>query len=249
MRQGRAFGIHVLLGSQTLGGAYTVARTTLGQMVIRIALQCNEADAYLIMDDNNPAPRLLSRPGRRHLQRHGRRDRRQQPLPGRLAARTKCATTYLAKVQARAVAKSEAKRREGRYPGPIVFEGNAPADVRENPLLRRPARSRRRQAGRRRPASGSARPTRIKGPTEAVFHRQSGNNLLLVGQREEATLAMLSRRAGLPGRPVSRSAPRGSSCAMRTPPGTPQREFLERVIQAIPHPITLAKHERPRATS
>jgi len=60
VRQGRAFGIHVLLGSQTLGGAYTVARTTLGQMVIRIALQCNEADAYLIMDDNNPAPRLLS---------------------------------------------------------------------------------------------------------------------------------------------------------------------------------------------
>src|SRR5205814_8595590 len=63
VRQGRAFGIHVLLGSQTLGGAYTVARTTLGQMVIRIALQCNEADAYLIMEDNNPAPRLLSRPG------------------------------------------------------------------------------------------------------------------------------------------------------------------------------------------
>ncbi len=63
VRQGRAFGIHVLLGSQTLGGAYTLARTTLGQMVIRIALQCNEADAYLIMDDNNPAPRLLSRPG------------------------------------------------------------------------------------------------------------------------------------------------------------------------------------------
>src|SRR6185436_13783811 len=63
VRQGRAFGIHVFLGSQTLGGAYTVARTTLGQMVIRIALQCNEADAYLIMDDTNPAPRLLSRPG------------------------------------------------------------------------------------------------------------------------------------------------------------------------------------------
>ena len=36
--RGRAFGIHVLLGSQTLGGAYTLARTTMGQMVIRIAL-------------------------------------------------------------------------------------------------------------------------------------------------------------------------------------------------------------------
>ena len=63
VRQGRAFGIHVLLGSQTLGGAYSLARATLGQMVIRVALQCNEADAYLIMDENNSAPRLLSRPG------------------------------------------------------------------------------------------------------------------------------------------------------------------------------------------
>ena len=61
VRQGRAFGIHVLLGSQTLGGAYTLARATIGQMVIRIALQCNEADAYLIMDQDNPAPRLLDR--------------------------------------------------------------------------------------------------------------------------------------------------------------------------------------------
>ena len=63
VRQGRAFGIHVLLGSQTLGGAYSMARTTMGQMVIRVALQCNESDAYLIMDDSNPAPRMLTRPG------------------------------------------------------------------------------------------------------------------------------------------------------------------------------------------
>ena len=28
--------------------------------------------------------------------------------------------------------------------------------------------------------------------TEAVFHRQSGNNLLLVGQRDEAVLAIFS---------------------------------------------------------
>ena len=61
VRQGRAFGIHVLLGSQTLGGAYSLARATLGQMVIRVALQCNEADAYLIMDDSNSAPRQIGR--------------------------------------------------------------------------------------------------------------------------------------------------------------------------------------------
>ena len=40
VRQGRAFGIHVLLGSQTLAGAYSLARSTIGQMAVRIALQC-----------------------------------------------------------------------------------------------------------------------------------------------------------------------------------------------------------------
>src|SRR5260370_42547781 len=45
VRQGRAFGIHVVLGSQTLGGAYSLARSTMGQMAVRIALQCSDADA------------------------------------------------------------------------------------------------------------------------------------------------------------------------------------------------------------
>src|SRR5262249_15726821 len=45
VRQGRAFGLHVLLGSQTLGGAYSLARSTIDQMAVRIALQCSEADA------------------------------------------------------------------------------------------------------------------------------------------------------------------------------------------------------------
>src|SRR6185295_17720 len=63
VRQGRAFGMHVVLGSQTLGGAYSIARATIGQMAVRIALQCSESDSYLIMSEDNAAPRLLSRPG------------------------------------------------------------------------------------------------------------------------------------------------------------------------------------------
>src|SRR5438270_943175 len=63
VRQGRAFGLHVLLGSQTLGGAYTLARSTIDQMAVRIALQCSEADGHLILSEDNSAARLLSRPG------------------------------------------------------------------------------------------------------------------------------------------------------------------------------------------
>jgi DNA segregation ATPase FtsK/SpoIIIE-like protein len=63
VRQGRAFGIHVVLGSQTLGGAYSLARSTLGQMAVRVALQCSETDAHLILSEENTAARLLNRPG------------------------------------------------------------------------------------------------------------------------------------------------------------------------------------------
>src|SRR5262249_45258648 len=63
VRQGRAFGLHLLLGSQTLGGAYTLARSTIDQMAVRIALQCSEADAHLILSKDNAAARLLGRPG------------------------------------------------------------------------------------------------------------------------------------------------------------------------------------------
>jgi DNA segregation ATPase FtsK/SpoIIIE, S-DNA-T family len=248
VRQGRAFGIHVLLGSQTLGGAYTVARTTLGQMVIRIALQCNEADAYLIMDENNPAPRLLSRPGEGIYNDMAGMIEGNSPfqvvwLPDQVRE------TYLAKVRAKAdeaevqgpksKVQSPGSDGERRYPGPIVFEGNAPADVRENALLRVLL-----EAPSVKPATVGriwlGAPNSIKGPTEAAFQRQSGNNLLFVGQRDEAMLAMLS--VGL----VSLAAqyPLGTARFILwdgTAPGTSQRAYIDRIVQAIPHPITQAK--------
>lgn len=63
VRQGRSFGMHVVLSSQSLAGAYTLPRATLGQMAVRIALQCSEADAAMILADDNTAARLLTRPG------------------------------------------------------------------------------------------------------------------------------------------------------------------------------------------
>jgi hypothetical protein len=232
VRQGRAFGIHVLLGSQTLGGAYTVARTTLGQMVIRIALQCNEADAYLIMDDNNPAPRLLSRPGEGIYNDAAGMLEGNSPfqvvwLPDDVRE------TFLAKARARA-------DRDGPSPAaPIVFEGNAPADVRENPLFRGllEAPSLRASVA---PRVWLGAPNSIKGPTEAVFNRQSGSNLLLVGQREEAILAVLS--VGLIA--LAAQYPLGGARFILldgTAAGSPQRAFLQRVLQAIPHPVEVVK--------
>jgi DNA segregation ATPase FtsK/SpoIIIE, S-DNA-T family len=59
VRQGRSFGIHLVLASQTLGGAYSLPRTTLSQMAVRIALQCDSSDAMLILNEDNTAAERL----------------------------------------------------------------------------------------------------------------------------------------------------------------------------------------------
>jgi len=232
VRQGRAFGIHVLLGSQTLGGAYTVARTTLGQMVIRIALQCNEADAYLIMDDSNPAPRLLSRPGEGIY----------NDTAGTLEGNSPFQVVWLPdheRDESLIKVRQRADQNGSAYPGPFVFEGNAPAEVRENLPLQTLLEGHCEQP----PAAARiwlGAPNSIKGPTEAVFHRQSGNNLLLIGQREEATLAIFS--IALLG--LAAQYPLGTARFIlcdATPPGSAARDFLERILRAIPHSVTLAK--------
>jgi hypothetical protein len=225
VRQGRAFGIHVLLGSQTLGGAYSVARTTLGQMVIRIALQCNEADAYLIMDENNPAPRLLSRPGEAIY----------NDMAGALEGNSPFQVVWLPDhertEQLRRV-RARADSNGANYAGPIVFEGNSPANIRENQLLAEVLRSR--------PAISTSSPrlwlgaaNSIKGPTEAVFPPQGGSHLVMVGQNEETLLAMLS--VGL----IALSAQTSDTARFvvfdALPPDAPARRYLERVAQAIPH--------------
>ena len=226
VRQGRAFGIHVILGSQTLGGAFTLARATIGQMVIRIALMCNEADAYLIMDQDNPAPRLLSRPGEGIYNDAAGSIEGNSPFQA-VWLSDKTRDGYLAKIRARADETAE------RYPGPIVFEGNAPADVLENIPLSLALQ----KVVTQTPVQACAwlgAPNSIKGPTEAVFRRQSGGNLLVVGQSEERTTTMLAVSL------VSLAAqfPKGGARFVvldSTPPGFPQREFLEQIIKTVPH--------------
>ena len=228
VRQGRAFGIHVLLGSQTLGGAYTLARATIGQMVIRIALMCNEADAYLIMDQDNPAPRLLSRPGEGIY----------NDAAGSIEGNSPFQTVWLdEEVRDRFLAtiRERADKQADKYPGPFVFEGSAPADIKENI----PLRAMLQKKSARAPVQARVwlgAPNSIKGPTEAVFQRQSGSNLLVVGQSEEPGLTILSVAL------VSLAAqyPKGTARFFlldSSPPGFPQREFLERVIRVIPHEV------------
>jgi hypothetical protein len=231
VRQGRAFGIHVLLGSQTLGGAYTLARATIGQMVIRIALQCNEADAFLIMDQDNPAPRLLSRPGEGIYNDAAGAIEGNSPFQAVwLSDQTR--DNFLAKVRARA------DQNGAQYPGPIVFEGNAPADVRENHLLNELLQSPKTAEPATTPPAQAAiwlgAPNSIKGPTECVFKRQSGSHLLVVGQSEERTNTLLTVALAALGAQYPKEAAQ-FVLLDSTPEGFPQRELMDRLLQSLPH--------------
>lgn len=187
VRQGRAFGVHVILGSQTLAGAYSLARSTLGQMVVRIALQSNEADASLIMDENNSAARLLSRPGEGIYNDQG----------GAAEANSGFQVVWLPENERdQLLDKVSALASNQGYTATetVVFEGNAPADFRENrqlvQLLERPTPPGAPIYSDARIWLGAA--NSVKGPTEAVFADRSGSNLLIVGQSEEPTLAILA---------------------------------------------------------
>jgi hypothetical protein len=118
-----------------------------------------------------------------------------------------------------------------------VFEGNAPAEVRDNSVLQGVLEADSIQPS---PVTRAwlGAPNSIKGPTEVTFHRHSANNLLIIGQSDESALAML----GLSLIAVAAQHPRGSARFIVldvTEPNSRHWEFLERIVRAIPHPLTL----------
>jgi hypothetical protein len=189
VRQGRAFGIHILLGSQTLGGAYSLARSTIDQMAVRIALQCSEADGHLILSKDNGAARLLDRPGEAIY----------NDANGRVEGNELFQIVWLSDARredALGDVREMARQRQYVPPRPqIVFEGTAPAELTRNPLLERLLRE---PAWPESPGAlvawlGEA--VAIKDPTAAVFRRQGGANLLLVGQQGEMAANLMAAAA------------------------------------------------------
>lgn len=190
VRQGRAFGVHVLLGSQTLGGAYSLARSTLGQMAVRIALQCSENDAHLILSEENSAARLLSRPGEAIYNDANGQTGGNQPFQ----------VVWLGDArrdelleQLHAHWQSHGYRR--RQPL-VVFEGHMPAALEHNPLLLG-------RLGGAKIADEAWQPTRLwLGDPVAIretlaidLARQGGQNVLVAGRNEEAALGIAAAAA------------------------------------------------------
>ncbi|HWL07501.1 MAG TPA: FtsK/SpoIIIE domain-containing protein [Planctomicrobium sp.] len=189
VRQGRAFGIHVILGSQTLGGAYSLARSTMGQVGVRVALQCSEADAHLILNEDNTAARLLTRPGEAIYNDANGMPEGNHPF--QIAWITDAQReTALEQMQ-------ELIRREQKVvDSPIVFEGNIPSDLRLNrnvsTLIDQYAT---RESPVLSPTIWLGDAVEIAPPTALTFHRQNGNHILLVGQDAEAAQGVMTAAA------------------------------------------------------
>ncbi len=202
VRQGRAFGIHVVLGSQTLGGAYSLARSTLGQVAVRVALQCSESDAHLILSEENTAARLLTRPGEAIY----------NDANGLLEGNHPFQIAWLPDHQREEYLRRirQLSERSGtEFEPPIVFEGNVPSDPARNLHLTRLIESASLAsaaeasgtltAGATSPAAAPriwlGEAVEIKQPTSVTFHRQTGSNLLLVGPDPAAAYGIMATAA------------------------------------------------------
>ncbi|MEZ6130158.1 MAG: FtsK/SpoIIIE domain-containing protein [Planctomycetaceae bacterium] len=187
VRQGRAFGIHVLLGSQTLGGAYSLARSTMGQIAVRIALQCSDSDAHLILSEDNMAARLLARPGEAIY----------NDANGLVQGNHQFQVAWLDESRREEAIHTMLNHRSPdarRDYSMIVFEGNVPPTVeRCGPLNAWLTSS---GDATRRPVDTLAiwlgEPVAIAAPTRIELRRATGQNVLIVGQDETQVDSLLA---------------------------------------------------------
>ncbi len=181
VRQGRAFGLHVLLGSQTLGGSYSIPRATIDQMAIRIALQSSDADAQLILNKDNNAARLLSRPGEAIY----------NDANGMVEGNDPFQVVWMADGERERTLAELREKAAGKYPPPLVFEGSQSSDLAANPalakLLANPPADPPKTV-----LAWLGEPVAIKEATAAAFRPQSAANLLVLGSAEDTARAVVA---------------------------------------------------------
>ncbi len=221
VRQGRAFGLHVVLGSQTLGGAYSLARSTIDQMAVRIALQCSDADAQLILSKDNTAARLLSRPGQAIYNDQNGLTEGNEPFQ----------VVWLSDERREQILKELQQRAGDRWPPPRVFSGHTFADLATNSALAQQLTA---PGPVQVPTAWLGDPVAIKEPTAAPFRPHGGTNLLIVGQSEETARALVvaagvSLAAQVPGTLFT--------VLDGTPDDADQADYLRRFAAKLPHAI------------
>ena len=244
VRQGRAFGIHVLLGSQTLGGAYSLARST-------------------HRPDGGPHRAAVQR-GRRAPDPQRGQHRRPAALAGPARRSTTTRTAW-----SRATTRSRSSGSPTRsasscsasctsgpassYPPPLVFEGNTPPTWRTTARWR--SCSRDADAGRRRRPRGSATRSRSRTRPPPCSGRRAARTCSSSARtrRRPAACSPPSAASSLAGRSVPAPATAHdrspSSTARRTTPRTPTTcRSSPRSCRARPRPAAVGTAGGARGT-
>jgi S-DNA-T family DNA segregation ATPase FtsK/SpoIIIE len=176
VRQGRSFGLHILLGTQSLAGSAQLPASTMGQMAVRIALPCSDADSRLILAQDNAAARSLSRPGEAIY----------NAAAGLVEGNNPFQAARLGDddLQRHLKTLSSLAKERGAHPNPIIFEGNEPAHLAECAPLLSLVNTEAWPAPPTAPAGWLGEPIAVLPPVAAIFRRQTGKHLLIVSRDE-----------------------------------------------------------------
>ena len=178
VRQGRAFGVHAIMGSQTLDGAYTLSRSTMGQMAVRVALQCSEQDSYIILNEDNAAARLLSRPGEAIY----------NDAAGNVEGNSPFQVVWLTEKEREVLLGDLVEKDQQKERDMVVYEGNQPLYLHDNSAFNAVSQDGKPVAVQAWLGGAMA----IKEDTSATFKATSASNLLIVGQQDETTTNMIA---------------------------------------------------------
>jgi DNA segregation ATPase FtsK/SpoIIIE, S-DNA-T family len=182
IRQGRGFGVHVLLGSQSLSGLDALGRHVLQLLPIRILLPSSEADAATTLGESNDAWKTLKRRGEGVLNSSG----------GAVEANIPFQTSFQTEDErlARLRALRAAADANGFERRPVVFEGYAAArldDVKADTW----AESAREGTSGLTLQVGA--PLGLSGPVGVALRRESGANVLVVARPgQDVPLSLLA---------------------------------------------------------
>ncbi|MGW5321798.1 FtsK/SpoIIIE domain-containing protein [Rhodococcus pyridinivorans] len=179
IRQGRAFGVHAVLASQSVSGSAQKIRVALDQIKTRLVLASSSKDSELLLAEGNVDAQLLSKPGEGIINtKGGLRDANN---------RFQCAY-WSGEDREKAIASLHDLARARNFTRrPVVFEGNAEAPVTDQPeeLFMRSSR-----VGELVLPVGA--PMSLADPVCMRVPRAAGGNVLVISPDAADSIAMMT---------------------------------------------------------
>lgn len=182
-RQGRSYGLHFFLATQSLSGSAQLPANIMSQIKVRIALPCSESDSRLILSDENKAARSLSEPGEGIYNAMGGLVEGNKPFQAVRFDEEEDLHKYLTLV-------AEMARQQKIEASPRIFEGNELACTEDCGPLKDLLAASDWPEGAKCANLYLGEPIAMLPPVAARIRRQSGRNLMIVTRDEAEGVGM-----------------------------------------------------------